>query len=93
MTFDSVQHPGNVISTAGALSATGTTFEAAFALAPGASVQVFGPQLEAQPAAGPYHRSLGSSGVYTVRFETNALSSDAIGLDRYSNVIRLVSVE
>jgi hypothetical protein len=81
------------ISTAGSLSATGATFKVDVALDAGGTVQIFGPQLEAQPAAGPYRRSLGSSGVYSVRFESNLLNSDAVGLDRYSSVIRLLSVE
>lgn len=82
------------ISTAGNLGVSGDTFQVAITLAPGASVQVFGPQLEAQPAAGPYRRSRGVSGVYAkVRFESDHLRTTAVGLDRNSSVIRLVSVE
>lgn len=82
------------ISNAGGLGATGDTFQAGVALDPGASAQIFGPQLEAQPAAGPYRRSLGVSGVYSrVRFESDRLNAVAVGLDRHSSVVRLVSVE
>ena len=82
------------IATAGRLSATGNVFQAAIALDPGGSAQVFGPQLEAQPAAGPYRRSLAAGGVFSkVRFETNTLKTTAVGLDRHSSQIRLVSVE
>jgi hypothetical protein len=81
------------ISSAGSVVATGDTFQVAIALPAGGQAQVFGAQLEAQPAAGPYRRSLASSGVAKVRFETDRLSTTAVGLDRHSSVIRLVSVE
>ena len=62
-------------------------------LAAGKSVQVFGPQLEAQPGAGPYRRSRSLGGVYSkVRFDSQSLDVTAVGLDRNSSVIRLVSV-
>lgn len=80
-------------STAGRLSVTADTFQVAIALDPGASVQVFGPQLEAQPAAGPYRRSLGVQGVASVRFESDQLTTAGVGLDRNRSIIRLVSVE
>lgn len=80
-------------SSAGRLSATGDTITVALALDAAAAVQLFGPQLEAQPAAGPYRRSLGVAGVYKVRFEGSRLNTVAVGLDRNSGVIRLVTVE
>ena len=79
---------------AGRLGATGDTFQVGIAVDAGGSMQVFGPQLEPQPAAGPYRRSLSTGGVYsTVRFESNRLNTVAVGLDRHSSIIRLVSVE
>lgn len=82
------------IESAGTVTSAADTFEVSIVLSAGAAVQVFGPQLEAQPAAGPYRRSLGVSGVYSkVRFESDRLSTAAVGLDRHSSVIRLVSVE
>jgi len=81
------------IFTAGSVSTTGDTFQVAIALDAGGQAEVFGPQLEAQPAAGPYRRSRGDGGVVKVRFESDRLSSTAVGLDRHSSVIRLISVE
>ena len=81
------------ISTAGSSSGTGDIFQIAIALDPGGHVQIFGPQLEAQPAAGPYRRSLAAGGVSLVRFDSDRLNTVAVGLDRHSTVIHLVSVE
>ena len=82
------------VATTGRLGAAGDIFQVGIALDAGASAQVFGPQLEAQPAAGPYRRSQGVSGVYSnVRFESDRLTTVAVGLDRNSSVIHLVSVE
>ena len=81
------------VYSAGRLGATSDTFSVAIALDAGAAVEVFGPQLEAQPGAGPYRRSLGVSGAYRVRFESSRLQTTAVGLDRNSSVIRLVTVE
>lgn len=81
------------ISSAGRLGGASNTFQAAIVLEAGATVQVFGPQLEAQPAPGPYRRSQGASGAIQVRFEGGQLRTIAGGLDRNSSVIRLVSVE
>lgn len=82
------------VATAGRLGVTADTFHVGIALDAGGSAEVFGAQLEAQPAAGPYRRSLAVGGVYPkVRFDSNRLSTVAVGLDRNSSVIRLVSVE
>ena len=81
------------VSTAGRLDSLGATFQVSIGVEGGATLEVFGPQLEAQPAAGPYRRNAGLSGVTNVRFDSSQLSTDAVGLDRFSSVIRLVSVE
>jgi hypothetical protein len=90
-TFSLGDHWTRVV-TAGT-SAAADSLQIAMKLDPGASAQVFGPQLEAQPAAGPYRRSLAQSGVYSkVRFDTQSLDVTAVGLDRNSSVLRIVSV-
>ena len=81
------------ISTAGRLAVTGDSVQMAIRLSPGATATVFGAQLEAQPGAGAYKRSLGDSGVVQVRFASGRLETEAVGLDRNSSVIHLVSVE
>jgi hypothetical protein len=78
----------------GAESGTGDTFTAGFVLGAGTSIQLYGPQLEAQTSSGAYWRTTARSGVYErVRFADDRL--DLIGRDRGANsgVLRLVSVE
>lgn len=75
-------------------SATGDTFTAGFVLEAGASIELYGPQLEAQTSCGAYWRTTARSGVYEkVRFSDDRL--DLIARDRNANsgVLRLVSVE
>jgi hypothetical protein len=81
------------VTTAGRLNATGDAFQVAVALPPGGTVAVFGPQLEAQPGAGPYRRSTGNGGVHTVRFDADHLTFTGVGLDRNSTTVRLVTTE
>jgi hypothetical protein len=74
-------------------SAAADSIQVGIALAAGASAELFGPQLESQPGAGPYRRSHATSGVYPkVRFDSASLEVTAVGLDRNTTVIRLVSV-
>lgn len=72
----------------------GDTFSAGLSLGPGASVDLYGPQLEAQPSPGAYWRTLARSGVYSkVRFESDVLERTATGRNANAGRINLVSVE
>jgi hypothetical protein len=76
------------------IGATGDTFTSGFELASGESVDLFGPQLEAQLAPGAYWKSTEPGGVHPrVRFEDDGLSITATGLGTNSGILRLVSVE
>ena len=60
-------------------------------LEPGANVQVFGPQVEPQPAAGKYKTVLDRSGVYTnCRFATDLLTISADTPNQNSGTVQLV---
>jgi hypothetical protein len=55
-----------------------------------ASVDVYGPQLEAQPSASLYKRTLKQAGVYPrARFDMDVLADRATGVDQHSGVIRI----
>jgi hypothetical protein len=57
----------------------------------GASVEVFGPQLEAQPAPSAYKRSLQQAGVYpNARFDQDGLTDRATGVGRHASLIRIL---
>jgi hypothetical protein len=69
-------------------------FSAGLTLPAGVSVDVFGPQLEAQPAPGAYWKTIDRSGVYSkVRFASDVLERTATGPGANSGVVTLVSVE
>jgi hypothetical protein len=58
----------------------------------GASVLVFGPQVEAQPSAGPYKSKSQRSGVYTEsRFDQDTLTQTADAVGQYSTTIQVTS--
>ncbi len=82
------------IYSAGSSGGASETFSAGFSLGPGASVDLYGPQLEAQPAPGAYWRTLGRSGVYSkVRFDADSLDLTAEDRGASSGQITLLSVE
>ena len=55
------------------------------------SVDVYGPQLEAQSAPSKYKKSLQQAGVYAdARFEDDVLADRATGVNRHSGVIRIL---
>ena len=61
-------------------------------LEPGGSVDIFGPQVEPQPAAGKYKKTVDRSGVYAkCRFAMDSLTLTTQGPNQQSGVIRLVS--
>ncbi len=61
-------------------------------LAPGASVDFFGFQAEAQPAASSYRRTLNSSALYTAaRFDADEFATVTDGPGRHSSALRIVT--
>ncbi len=61
-------------------------------LPPGLRMEVFGAQVEAQPAAGCYKRTLDRGGIYTnARFDSDTLSRRADGPDQNSCIVSLLS--
>ena len=57
----------------------------------GSTVDVYGPQLEAQPAPSKYKKTLQQAGVYAnARFEDDVLADRAIGVNRHSGAIRIL---
>jgi hypothetical protein len=61
-------------------------------LAAGATVFAFGPQVEAQPCAGPYKPKADRSGVYTKsRFDQDTLTQTADAVSQYSTTIQVTS--
>jgi hypothetical protein len=78
----------------GKLGGTGETITGGVELAPGASVDVFGMQLEAQSGPSAYKKTAGRGGVYAfARFSEDLLRSKAEGADWHSAVIRITSRE
>lgn len=57
----------------------------------GARVEVFGPQLEAQPYPSGYRRTAGSGGVYQARFADEVLAATAEGPDNHLVTMRITS--
>jgi len=59
---------------------------------PGGSVQIFGPQVEAQIAAGGYMKTTDRAGVYgKARFDEDRLGGIAESVGRFGGVVRVVS--
>ena len=57
----------------------------------GASLEIFGPQLEAQIAPSTYKRTEQQAGVFPgARFDSDVLVDTATGVERHSGVIRIV---
>ncbi len=55
-----------------------------------ASVDIYGPQLEGQPSASLYKRTLKQAGLYPgARFDMDVLADRAMGVDQHSGVIRI----
>jgi len=58
----------------------------------GAIVDLFGMQVEAQPGASDYKKTIGSGGVYsTARFAEDDLTVTAKGTDEFDTVVRIVA--
>jgi hypothetical protein len=71
---------------------TGETITAGIELAPGAAVEIFGLQLEAQTGPSAYKRTAGRGGVYpSARFLDDALRCRTEGIDSHSTIVRITS--
>lgn len=82
------------ISIAGNQHAIADTVTFAMTIAAGASVELFGAQVEPQLAPSDYKRTGGRGGVYSnARFASDELSITAQATDVYDAIIRIVSTE
>lgn len=73
------------------LTSPGSSVTFGFQLAPGQQMQVFGPQLEAQPEASEYYRpTYGSGGVYpNAYFTMDAMTVTADAPGQFSTLISI----
>src|SRR5579871_196429 len=79
---------------AGQLSSTADTISFGIAIDPGATVDIFGMQAEAQPAASPYKKTAETGGVYpNARFRDDVLTITTVGPSRHSCELDIVNVE
>jgi hypothetical protein len=75
----------------GALNVTDTGIQFALELPAGASVDVFGIQVEAQPAPSAYKSTGNRDGVYTARFDQDALRLVSDGPDQHRLDLRILA--
>ncbi len=76
----------------GALSFQDDGFSVGLILPSGVRMFAYGPQLEAQPAPGPYKMNTAQAGVYaSTRFDVDSLSVTADAVDQSSCVVHLVT--
>jgi hypothetical protein len=86
-TWSRISLPGNLGE-----STSPVTFGAS--LAPGATVDLFGMQVEAQPGPSDYKRTEGQGGVYSkARFARDSITVTAQGADVYDATIQIVDTE
>ena len=79
-------------TSAGKLTAAGVGLRVGLRLPPGATVEVFGPQAEAQPGASRYQPTAGPGGVYPqARFDMDALMLTTHAREQHAATIRIVS--
>jgi hypothetical protein len=82
------------LTSAGQLPDTGDSISFGIALDPGATVDVFGIQAEAQAAASLYKQTSETGGVYpNARFRDDTLTISTIGPSRHSCELDIVNVE
>jgi hypothetical protein len=76
-----------------AVATGGTSTQVVFglAIAPGVTVQVCGLQAEAQPAAGVYKSATATGGVFTSRFDQDAMNVTATDAGLFGCSVRIVS--
>jgi hypothetical protein len=76
----------------GSLGTTEESISFGIELPAGAQVDIYGMQVEAQPGAGKYKRTLDISGVHAnCRFDVDSLTVSTEGPGRHSIIVRLVS--
>lgn len=72
------------------LSSSSETIRYRVVLPAGAVVEIYGPQLEAQPAPSAYKRTLQQSGIYpNARFDQDFLPDRLTGVNRHAGEIRI----
>jgi hypothetical protein len=77
---------------AAAAGGTGETITCGIELAVGATVEIFGPQLEAQTGPSAYKRTPGRGGVYpSARFLDGLLRCRTDGIESHSTTVRITS--
>jgi hypothetical protein len=80
------------VTTSGSLGGQDDGVRFGIELAAGIRVLVFGPQVEAQPSAGPYKSKSQRSGVYPkARFEQDTLAQVATIVGQYSTALQVTS--
>lgn len=74
------------------LSSEDDSLNIGLVLPPGVRVYAFGPQLEAQPAPGPYKMNTAQAGVYpAARFDADSFSVTAVAVEQSSCTVKLVT--
>ena len=82
------------LTSAGQLQDTADSISFGIALDPGATVDIFGIQAEAQTAASLYKQTAETGGVYpNARFRDDALTITTVGPSRHSCELDIVNVE
>lgn len=80
------------ISVAGEIEGGDDKIRCAIELPPASAVEIFGPQLDAQRDAAGYRKNLDKPGVWTARFDQDALECVSYGPDNHSAQIEVVTV-
>ena len=82
----------NRITLRGKLTTTAETITAGLTIPAGQSVEVFGPQLEAQPSASPYKQTFSESGVYpNVHLREDIFSFTTTGTNRHNCTLNVTT--
>jgi hypothetical protein len=79
------------VQSAGSLGSGATAIDFAVELDPGASIEICGLQVEAQPNPSAYKRSASTNGVYTARFDQDAIEVICEGPDDNALSLRIVT--
>jgi hypothetical protein len=74
----------------GAIAGLTTEIRCRIELDAGASVQVRGMRLQAQPMPGSYRRTASQRGIYSARFDQDRIDFRADGLNDHSTTIRII---
>jgi hypothetical protein len=74
----------------GAIAGLTDEIRCRFELEPGASVQVRGMRVQAQPMPGSYRRTASDRGIYSARFDQDRIDFRADGVNDHSTTIRII---